>query len=171
MKGFLWKRAGPDIWQSVDRHAFSADMTAFSSPPPTPLISCLCRETGRWTRRSFSRLTQLAHGSLWLRQADPPHLVSIFLPRWWDVRQLFYLCCGTEEEMSSGMMWWWQGHHWWMITNHGLKKNPKCAAMASPSAGGLRERQIVMPKLEKCSHMNILLVYCSGCNNSHKRSF
>lgn len=130
MKAFLWKRAGPDIWQSVDRHAFSADMTAFSYPPPppppppsslpTPLISCLCRETGRWTRRSFSRLTQLAHGSLC--PPPPSHLVSIFLPRWWDVRQLFYLCCGTEEEMSSGVMWWWQGHHWWMITNQGLKK-------------------------------------------------
>lgn len=35
---------------------------------------------------------------------DSSHLFSIFLLRWWNVRQLFYLYCGMQEEMSPGVM-------------------------------------------------------------------
>lgn len=73
-------------------------------PPPPPAISdCAVKQEDQLPAHSLSwhswhiRVSRCA-------SPDSSHLFSIFLLRWWDVRQLFYLYSGMEEDMSSGMM-------------------------------------------------------------------
>lgn len=77
------------------------------SPPPhtpTALISdCAVKQEDQLPARSLSWHSWHVWGS-GRASPNPSHLFSIFLLRWWDVRQLFYLYCGMEEEMSSGVM-------------------------------------------------------------------
>lgn len=147
MKVFLWNRSGLDIWQSVDRHAFSADMTPLSLarlPPPTPYI-WLCRETRRSTPRSFSQLTQLARLSLLLHQPQPfPSVLDISskVVRCTSII-LFVLWDGGRHVIEYDVAappWWWHENRdiigVWLQTKNWKKVRPwNCHLVVGCSKG------------------------------------